>query len=281
MAKIAEFDAKDLKLTPSNTGYSAAEQAARRIGPFATQAAGAIRKVADLQATEERELGQQQTAFARLQGLEAKAEGSTAGVKIGGRSLKDMFQLGAGGNEPNYGRLNELSNGAARLSRLARDTVRSQSPVVNEQLQANRQMRNNYQVDTGKTGIEPNPDVSDKDAAAAGFNMGSAFDAPDRNKSDIGFSASFNLPGSDQIGPVPAIEHATIGDTHEQPGQAGAAQYDPYSNIGSPTSDTLPPGLNATQWPTSQAGEVVGIPPAPTQPPPVVYPGMSDIVDNF
>jgi hypothetical protein len=136
MAKAVEkYEAKNLELRPSNTGYSAAEQAGRRIGPFATQAANAIRQVAALSAKNIEDQGQQQTAFARLAGLEAQQREASKGIatKFGG-GLKDMFQLGAGGNEPNYARLNrlaELSEAPVNIARTARRIVNAQSPLTN------------------------------------------------------------------------------------------------------------------------------------------------------
>lgn len=129
--KIATYTAKELALRPSNAGYEAAQQAGRRLGPLAETAARAISTVADLNAKVVTELGAQQTAFLRFEGLEAK-EDRGGGVKYGG-GLKDMFQLGAGGNEPNYARLNrlsELQDGPLAIAAAARHMVNAQSPLT-------------------------------------------------------------------------------------------------------------------------------------------------------
>lgn len=129
--KIATYTAKELALRPSNAGYEAAQQAGRRLGPLAETAARAIRDVADLSAKVTTELGAQQTAFLRFEGLEAK-EDRGGGVKYGG-GLKDMFQLGAGGNEPNYAKLNrlsELQDGPLAIAAAARHMVNAQSPLT-------------------------------------------------------------------------------------------------------------------------------------------------------
>lgn len=183
--KIATYTAKELALRPSNAGYEAAQQAGRRLGPLAETAARAIRDVADLNAKVVTELGAQQTAFLRFEGLEAK-EDRGGGVKYGG-GLKDMFQLGAGGNEPNYARLNrlsELQDGTLAIAGAARHIVNAQSPLTHglspqqawereqngeglndEQLNAlgRKQKGMGGYGDYTKTGIQPNAEPSDKD----------------------------------------------------------------------------------------------------------------------
>ena len=163
--KIATYTAKELALRPSNAGYEAAQQAGRRLGPLAETAARAISTVADLNAKVVTELGAQQTAFLRFEGLEAK-EDRGGGVKYGG-GLKDMFQLGAGGNEPNYARLNrlsELQDGPLAIAAAARHIVNAQSPLTHGlRPQQAWDDPENYQVNTSKTGVEPNAEPSDKD----------------------------------------------------------------------------------------------------------------------
>jgi hypothetical protein len=126
--RFAQYIAKNLKLTPSDKGYTSAELAARRIGTAATQSADAIRRVTQLEAQEEESTGKELTTFARFRGLEQDLN-TGGGVKVERNSLKDMFQLGAGGKEPNYAALNQMANGARSLGRLARNVVAAQSPV--------------------------------------------------------------------------------------------------------------------------------------------------------
>lgn len=130
--KIATYQAKELALRPTNAGYEAAQMAGRRIGPFAEAAARAVKEVADLSGAVEKDLGVQQTAFARFEGLESRE--TARNIRYGG-GLKDMFQLGAGGNEPDYARLNrlaELQDGPVRISAAARRAVRAQSPLTHD-----------------------------------------------------------------------------------------------------------------------------------------------------
>jgi hypothetical protein len=127
--KIATYEAKDLALHPSNIGSQAAQTAARRINSASEESARAIREVAENQEQVDRAMGQTQAEFLRFEALEQRT--GAVGVKYGG-GLKDMFQLGGGGREPNYAALNraaELQEGSLRIARAGRQVVAAQSPV--------------------------------------------------------------------------------------------------------------------------------------------------------
>ena len=145
MPRIATYEAKDLKLTPSDKGYSAEEMAGRRIGPFYSQAGEAAAKVGRLQEQELDLEGKEITSFLRFQGLYDRSEGG-GGVKYGG-GLKGMDQLAAGGREPNYAALNEMANGAVGMSRLARNLVN------NPQTGCHQKYINDVEGDNGGGGV--------------------------------------------------------------------------------------------------------------------------------
>ena len=128
MAKIIEYDAKQDKLNPSQTGYSAAETAARREGSFYEQMAQGTREVGRLQDDYDKEVGQQITDFLRFKGLEDAASNVNMRVTNGGRSERTL--IGTGTNSGiTYAHMNEMANGPVRMSRLARSMVRQNSPL--------------------------------------------------------------------------------------------------------------------------------------------------------
>ena len=93
MAKIVEYDAKDLKLNPSNVGQQALETGARRVGQFAEQMASGTREVGNLQRELDDDIGKQLTSFMRFKGLEDESGG---GVKVKGGNGRTL--LGTGTN---------------------------------------------------------------------------------------------------------------------------------------------------------------------------------------
>src|SRR5579859_4425609 len=137
MPKIIEYDAKADKLQPSNLGYSAAEQAARREGMFYNQMAEGTREVARLQDDYDKEVGQQVTDFLRFKGLEDAA--SNIAMRVSNAGRRDRFdQLGTGTNSgitpaASWQHLNEMANGPVAMSRLARRMVQRNSPITPQQ----------------------------------------------------------------------------------------------------------------------------------------------------
>jgi hypothetical protein len=293
--KIATYQAKELAIRPSNAGYEAKEMAGRRIGPFAEQAARAITEVANLNAQVEKDLGNQQTAFLRFEGLEARED--RGGIKYGG-GLKDMFQLGAGGNEPNYARLNrlaDLQNGPLYISDAARHIVRAQSPLnsINPQTAFDRRNlgQTGGQLDTNpKTGgIAPTPDVSDEEAAKSGFNVNGT--PSDTYPADLGGAGLPDVIPGGYVNPglnansgeswtpsTPWSPYATgVPDNSSQQGDqsgtsSGAVQaigtlgglwpLGGQSDQGPSATATIPPPVATSQWPTTP----VAPPDQPTTP---------------
>lgn len=124
MAKIVEYDATIAqdKITPTNTGYSATEMAARRIASFAEQEAAGAKEIGALQAKVTDDAGIQATAFLRLQGLEASGGGG--GLKAGGGGRTERTLIGTGTNSGlTYNHLQEFHGGPSYLSRVARSAV--------------------------------------------------------------------------------------------------------------------------------------------------------------
>lgn len=284
--KIATYTAKELALRPSNAGYEAAQQAGRRLGPLAETAARAISTVADLNAKVVTELGAQQTAFLRFEGLEAK-EDRGGGVKYGG-GLKDMFQLGAGGNEPNYARLNrlsELQDGPLAIAAAARHMVNAQSPLTHGlRPQQAWDDPENYQVNTSKTGVEPNAEPSDKDFekqiqsdwsqndSAWGSDQ---FGPPMEARNSQGVATGGNVGGTggrwDANGKLQPVYGATNpaapANWSEDPLDAGtqppAPGYAPTPGDTAAAPSDVPPPTNSGEWPTVSAS---GSADAPTSP---------------
>jgi hypothetical protein len=273
--KIAQYEAKELAIRPSNAGYEAKEMAGRRIGPFAEQASRAITEVANLNAQVEKDLGAQQASFLRFEGLEDR-ELRGGGVKYGG-GLKDMFQLGAGGNEPNYARLNhlaDLQNGPLYISDAARHIVRAQSPLnsINPQTAFDRRNlgQTGGQLDTNpKTGgIAPNPEPTDKEAAKAGFNVNGMAPSDTYPVSQGGAGLPDVIPGG-YVNPglnanpneswtpsTPWWPYATgVPDSSSQ-------QTDQTAPQGPSATATIPPPVATSQWPTTP----VAPPDQPTTP---------------
>ena len=280
--KIATYTAKELALRPSNAGYEAAQQAGRRLGPLAETAARAISTVADLNAKVVTELGAQQTAFLRFEGLEAK-EDRGGGVKYGG-GLKDMFQLGAGGNEPNYARLNrlsELQDGPLAIAAAARHIVNAQSPLTHGlRPQQAWDDSENYQVNTSKTGVEPNAEPSDKDFekqiqsdwsqndSAWGSDQ---FGPPMEARNSQGMATGGNVGGTgggwDAKGnpqPVYGATNPAAPANWDQPpsDQTDFSQQAPDVPGGSDQT-VPPPPTNSGEWPTVSTAGSADVPTSP------------------
>lgn len=280
--KIATYTAKELALRPSNAGYEAAQQAGRRLGPLAETAARAISTVADLNAKVVTELGAQQTAFLRFEGLEAK-EDRGGGVKYGG-GLKDMFQLGAGGNEPNYARLNrlsELQDGPLAIAAAARHMVNAQSPLTHGlRPQQAWDDPENYQVNTSKTGVEPNAEPSDKDFekqiqsdwsqndSAWGSDQ---FGPPMEARNSQGMATGGNVGGTgggwDAKGnpqPVYGATNPAAPANWDQPpsDQTDFSQQAPDVPGGSDQT-VPPPPTNSGEWPTVSTAGSADVPTSP------------------
>ena len=97
MARIEEFEAKDVKLTPSDKGYAAVEMAARRIGPLYGQMAAGARELGNLTKGSDEAIGRTAEAFLRFEGLSNQA--GNAGVKVGkGGAERTLLGTGAGGD---------------------------------------------------------------------------------------------------------------------------------------------------------------------------------------
>ncbi len=97
MPRIEEFEAKDVKLTPSDKGFSALETAARRIGPLYQQMAAGQRELGNLSKGADEAIGRTTEAFLRFQGL--SGGGGGAGVKVGsGKGERTLLGTGAGGD---------------------------------------------------------------------------------------------------------------------------------------------------------------------------------------
>ncbi len=247
--KFAQYEAKNVELRPTDIGYSAREQAGRRIGPFATQAAAAVRQVANLSADMLKSIGQQQTAFDRFEGAEGKERGG--GVKYGG-GLKDMFQLGAGGNEPNYARLNrvaELQDGSLAIARQARRLVRAQSPIARPETMGPdtyRKMTEDadwWKAYQAKGAIQPIPDTSnmtDTEAQKAweNYRKGQPNEEPSRD----------------------AFDTQVVQDWAQGAGQIWGDQSNPmWQGTGRSMSVNPQPDTNTDMWPQT-AAQPVGTP---------------------
>lgn len=260
--KIATYEAKELAIRPSNAGYEARQQAGRRIGPFAEAAGRAIKEVADLNASVEREAGTQATAMLRFEGLEQREDGGGVKVKYGG-GLKDMFQMGSGGKEPDYARLNrlsELQDGPVAIAAAARRMVNAQSPLTHglnpaqayQRLQEGQGLTDaEYQQlgisqkygksiygggvgDYGKNGVQPNPEPSRED-----FEK--------QIQSDWQSDAGQNDPwGSGQFGPPEAYHDKTGAVTGSNIGSGQAAGQPSTTPLPlSDTSGAVAPYVNA------------------------------------
>ena len=96
MARIEEFEAKDVKLTPSDKGYAAVEMAARRIGPMFNQMAAGQRELGNLTKGSDEAIGRTTEAFLRFEGLSQQSSGG--GVKIKGGGGRTLLGTGAGGD---------------------------------------------------------------------------------------------------------------------------------------------------------------------------------------
>lgn len=217
MPRIATYEAKDLKLTPSDKGYSAAEMAARRIGPFYSQAGEAAAKVGRLQEQELDLEGKEITSFLRFQGLSEASGGG--GVKYGG-GLKGMKEMAAGGNEPNYAALNEMANAAPGMSKLARNLV------------------NNPQAGMPKGGP-----VSDTENGVSVLRGGA-----DKDQSDVENGVTV-LRGSSKLavnGGTPDPTEQLLGMPNQPPSSTAAKIYQPGNNMQPRGDDTKAGGYGQT-----------------------------------
>ncbi len=124
MARIEEFEAKDVKLTPSDKGYAAVEMAARRIGPLYQQMAAGQRELGNLTKASDEAIGKTTEAFLRFQGLSQQSSG--AGVKVDKGGPGERTLLGTGSGE--FG----MANARANASNERRDDGGLAKPLVGQ-----------------------------------------------------------------------------------------------------------------------------------------------------
>ena len=98
MARIEEYEAKDVKLTPSDKGYAAVELAARRVGSLYQQMAAGQRELGNLTKASDEAIGRTTEAFLRFQGLSQQASGTGVKVDKGGAGERTLLGTGAGGD---------------------------------------------------------------------------------------------------------------------------------------------------------------------------------------
>ena len=122
MARIEEFEAKDVKLTPSDKGYAAVEMAARRIGPLYGQMAAGARELGNLTKGSDEAIGRTAEAFLRFEGLSNQA--GNAGVKVGkGGAERTLLGTGAGGDTSWNARANASNDLTERKQAASADTA--------------------------------------------------------------------------------------------------------------------------------------------------------------
>jgi hypothetical protein len=187
MPRIKQYFA-DEKITPNDLGTSAWETAGRRIGPLYDQIGQNDEKLAKDIAnlwTEDLKFGLDQLDRTdRGGGFKTQGAGSLGrdligtGNNAGNRGAQTINQSVYAG--PNLKTQNEVSGGAANLGDMVTKLSLGQG-LTDQQwavLNASKQAKDapGYQgaggtLATGKEAIAPNPEVSDQDAAKAGFNV--------------------------------------------------------------------------------------------------------------
>ena len=127
MARIEEFEAKDVKLTPSDKGYAAVEMAARRIGPLYGQMAAGQRELGNLTKGSDEAIGRAAEAFLRFQGLSQQSSGIGVKVGKGGAAERTLLGTGAGGDTSWNARANASNDLTERGARTAAGTATGQT----------------------------------------------------------------------------------------------------------------------------------------------------------
>ncbi len=214
MPKIVEYDATIAqdKITPSNTGYSATEMAARRIGSFAEQEAAGTKEVGALQNQYDREVGQQLTDFLRFKGLEDKSVGVKVSGGGGGNTL-----IGTGSNRGiTYNQLQEAHGGPAYLSHVARQAVSRTNNAQSQEQQywdrVNQKDANNLDKDTGLGG-DPLKEMNDITRYA---NDQSLVDKANQSPDYMGPGANFYDANGQVVGQNSAPSYSPASSSNQE-----------------------------------------------------------------
>jgi hypothetical protein len=291
MARIKQYFA-DEKITPNDLGSSAWETAGRRIGPLYDQIGENDEKLAKDIAnlwTEDLKFG--------LDQLDRTDRGG--GVKVGGAGSFGRDLIGTGNNAgnrgaqtinqsvyagPNLTTQNQISNSAASIGDMVTKLSLGQG-LTDQQwavLNASKQAKDapGYQgaggtLATGKEAIAPNPEVSDEDAAKAGFNV----DGYAGTKAGYGqlvpsypagTTANWTPPNS-ALTPDEKGNLAQLPESMQKTGEFGLDTGDVTSADqpgGQPSEANIPTTGEATTSATTDAGQQTNIPTTPDQAPP-------------
>jgi hypothetical protein len=185
MARIIEYTAKD-RITPSDLGVNAYEQAARRIGSTSEQTASGVNQLGKSIA----ELWDQQKF-----NLQNPERGGGGGLKGGGQYQKTLIGTGNAASDegprttepesrysgPNIPAQREIGASAADLSSITAKLLQGQGltdtqwALYNAERAKQQQAQGWWDTKTGtftqKPGVAPNPDTTDEEAAKAGFDV--------------------------------------------------------------------------------------------------------------
>jgi len=188
MAKITTYFAKG-SITPQDRGATAFEQAGRRLSTYYEQIARGDTQLA-------RDIGDlwNEAKFnAQAASEEERLDKQRGGGGVNFRVVTPRQAAGArgggGGARGNYGERDYnapaargISEGAASVGALTQKLVNGQGLTDSQYQQLgltaagrtalfNLRNQGSTSVIYGKNGVQPNPEPTDKDAAAAGFNM--------------------------------------------------------------------------------------------------------------
>lgn len=223
MANIKEYTANELKLTPSDAGYTAAETAARQVRSLTDQSAADIEK-------EGRLLGTAFTDRFRIEMLQPAAPGLKV---VGGGNAGGGYAKGGRGSPtqagPSLRALNQISRGAANIASLASGMVGGQptTQVVNQQ---------------------PSMSPADARAYAQAQNQLTKYNIDAEKAADAYFQSQVNNPSAgavaidaanEDIAQVNTANPQPFTDNNLSPDQATQgtpSQFEQY--LGSPPSDT-------------------------------------------
>ena len=178
MARIEEFEAKDVKLTPSDKGYAAVEMAARRIGPLYGQMAAAQRELGSLTKGSDEAIGKTAEAFLRFQGLSQQSSG--AGVKVGkgGAGERTLLGTGAGGdtswnaranasNIPGIGKTSAAATGTGQTAdQAANAAVGITAPLTPAQRKAANKVATTLKAEQAADKLKADRNLEDKNIAS-------------------------------------------------------------------------------------------------------------------
>ena len=185
MPRIIEYTAKD-RITPSDLGVNAYEQAARRIGTTSEQTASGVNQLGKSIA----ELWDEQKF-----NLLNPERGGGGGLKGGGQYQKTLIGTGNAASDegprttepearysgPNIPAQREIGASAADLSSITAKLLQGQGltdtqwALYNAERAKQQQAQGWWDTKTGtftqKPGVAPNPETTDEEAAKAGFDV--------------------------------------------------------------------------------------------------------------